>query len=224
MVDPSVSMMVSRDLDSRLTEREAAAVTQWLDIMRPVVFESAGIFDSKEYQVSTNPVFDDTASEKIKELQRWLKSEIIPRHKGMILEFSKHMDAGLIHPDKEIIMEVYPRIYEYVDGNYSDFEVHYTDVSINIVAKSNNKQTGIQDLCDLLGLNVSEAAYIGDSSGDIPGLKIVGMPFAPANASDEVKKVAREAPYESTRGVRWAYEQIIAYNKKKITQETESSI
>ena len=30
MVDPSVSVMVSRDLDSRLTGREAAAVTQWL--------------------------------------------------------------------------------------------------------------------------------------------------------------------------------------------------
>ena len=30
MVDPSVSLMVSRDLDSRLTGREAAAVTQWL--------------------------------------------------------------------------------------------------------------------------------------------------------------------------------------------------
>ena len=30
MVDPSVSTMVSRDLDSRLTGREAAAVSQWL--------------------------------------------------------------------------------------------------------------------------------------------------------------------------------------------------
>ena len=31
MVDPSVSVMVSRDLDSRLTGREVAAVTEWLD-------------------------------------------------------------------------------------------------------------------------------------------------------------------------------------------------
>ena len=31
MLDPSVSVMVSRDLDSRLTGREVAAVTQWLD-------------------------------------------------------------------------------------------------------------------------------------------------------------------------------------------------
>ena len=31
MIDPSVNVMVSRDLDSRLTDREVAAVTQWLD-------------------------------------------------------------------------------------------------------------------------------------------------------------------------------------------------
>ena len=31
MTDPTVSMMASRDLDSLLTSREAAAVTQWLE-------------------------------------------------------------------------------------------------------------------------------------------------------------------------------------------------
>ena len=31
MLDPSVSVMVSRDLDSRLTSREQAVVTDWLE-------------------------------------------------------------------------------------------------------------------------------------------------------------------------------------------------
>ena len=31
MMDPTVDMMGSRDLDSRLTSREAAAVADWLD-------------------------------------------------------------------------------------------------------------------------------------------------------------------------------------------------
>ena len=31
MTDPTVSVMASRDLDSLLTSREAAAVTQWLE-------------------------------------------------------------------------------------------------------------------------------------------------------------------------------------------------
>lgn len=200
------------------------AVAQWLDITIPVVFESAGIFAPDDYRVSTNSVFDDEASRQIDELQQWLRRDIIPLYEGMILEFSKQMDAGLIHPETKIIREVYPRIYDHVDRNYGDFEVHHTDVSINIVAKANNKRTGIKDLCDLLDIEVSEVAYIGDSSGDIPGLRLAGMPFAPANASEEVKKVAQVAPYESTRAVLWAYEQLIAHNEKRIAQGTESSI
>ena len=31
MLDPTVDMMGSRDLDSRLTNREAAAVADWID-------------------------------------------------------------------------------------------------------------------------------------------------------------------------------------------------
>ena len=31
VLDPSVSVMVSRDLDSRLTSREQAVVTDWLE-------------------------------------------------------------------------------------------------------------------------------------------------------------------------------------------------
>lgn len=192
------------------------AVAQWLDISRPVVFESAGVFHPSEYRISINPVFDKEAGRKIEELKSWLKKEIIPNEEGMAAEFSKQMDAGLVHPERDVIQGVYPKIKAHVAANYQDFEVHYTDVSINIVAKANNKKRGIQDLCDLLDIDVSEAAYIGDSSGDIPGLQLVGQPFAPLNASDEVKEVARHVPHESTRAVLWAYEQIIEMNEREL--------
>lgn len=188
------------------------AVAQFLDITVPVVFESAGIFHPKEYRVSTNSIFDEEAGRKIKELKKWLEKEIIPGWEGLSLEFSKYMDAGLVHPDKETILGLYPQIQDYVAVNYPGFEVHYTDVSINIVVSANNKRTGIQDLCDLLAIDVSETAYIGDSSGDIPGLNLVGQPFAPINASDEVKAVAEILPYQSTKAVLAAYKLIIKEN------------
>ena len=34
MIDPTVAVMASRDLDSRLTSRETAAVNQWLEETR----------------------------------------------------------------------------------------------------------------------------------------------------------------------------------------------
>jgi len=189
------------------------AVAQWLNVRLPVVFESAGILHLDNHQISTNGVFDENAEHQIKELQDWLLAEIITHEEGMVPEFTKRMDAGLIHPKKVVIQRVYPRIKEYVQKNYSRFEVHDTDVSINILIKENNKATGISDLCELLEIDPSEAAYIGDSSGDIPGLELVGDPFAPLNAAQEVKNVAEVMSVESTQAVLTAYERIIERNE-----------
>ena len=189
------------------------AAGQWLGIRLPVVFESAGILNLTNHQISTNGVFDEEAERQTKELKEWLLTEIIANEEGMVEEFTKRMDAGLVHPQKEVIQKVYPRIQEYVQQNYTDFEVHYTDVSINIVTKENNKATGIRDLCKQLDIDSDETAYIGDSSGDIPGLKLVGQPYAPLNAAPEVKEVAEVISVESTGAVLNAYQRIIEKNK-----------
>ena len=57
-------------------------------------------------------------------------------------------------------------------------------------------------------------AYIGDSSGDVPGLSIVGLPFGPANAADSVKNVpgVTITKEKSTKGVLEAYHAIIKAN------------
>ena len=56
-------------------------------------------------------------------------------------------------------------------------------------------------------------AYIGDSSGDIPGLERVGMAFAPSNADENVKEVAHFVTSRpSTDGVLEAYHWIIQHN------------
>src|SRR5680860_523773 len=144
------------------------AVAQWLAIRLPMVFESAGIYHPLDNKIITNEVFNEDAKHNIAALKTWLKNEIISGEPGMIPEFAKLMDAGLVHPQKEIIQKVLPKVRKYVKANYRNFEVHYTDVSINIVLSKNNKRTGIQDLCTFLELERSEVAYIGDSSGDIP--------------------------------------------------------
>lgn len=195
------------------------AVTQWLGIDIPAVFESAGMYELGTNRVTFLPVFDDKAEERIESLKDWLQSEIIDRHAGMILEFTKRMDAGLVHLEKGVIEEVYPTIRDYVEEEYPRFEVHKTSVSINILVKGNNKGNGIQRLCKEIGLETADAAYIGDSSGDIPGLEVVGHPFAPANAADDVKDVAETLEEEATDAVLAVYRQIIEFNRKKIAEE-----
>ncbi|MEL7834117.1 HAD hydrolase family protein [Fodinibius sp. Rm-B-1B1-1] len=192
------------------------AVAQWLGITNHVVFESAGVFELASNTIKLHPSFDDEAELQVRELKQWLNNEIVPLDDNFIIEFTKKMDAGIIHLDTEVIQEIYPRIKEYVSDNYPRFEVHDTDVSINIVLSENNKRTGIHQLCEIMDLSPDEVAYIGDSSGDIPGLKFVGKPFAPKNAAESVKREAEVLDGEVTKAVLEAYRQIIRENRKKL--------
>lgn len=195
------------------------AVAQWMDIRLPVVFESAGLYKLATNDIEVAPIFDDEAQKEVSELKAWLRKEIIPRHEGMELEFSKLMDAGLIHIDQQVIDAVYPDIVDYVTAAYERFEAHKTEVSVNIIMKENNKRNGITMLCNALDLKPAEVAYIGDSSGDIPGLKFTGHPFAPKNAIDEVKEVAKVTEAHTTAAVLEVYEKVIAYNQLRIRNE-----
>ncbi|WP_440999324.1 HAD-IIB family hydrolase [Fodinibius sp. SL11] len=192
------------------------AVAQWLGIDSHVVFESAGVYKLATNEIQLHPTFDKEAEQQVSELKKWLRKEMVPQYQGTIIEFTKKMDAGLIHLDSNVIQEMYPQVVEYVEEHYPRFEVHDTDVSINIILADNNKRTGIRQLCNIMDVKPDEVAYIGDSSGDIPGLQFVGKAFAPQNAAEAVKEEAEVLEGEVTEAVLVAYRQIIRENRKKI--------
>jgi hydroxymethylpyrimidine pyrophosphatase-like HAD family hydrolase len=191
----------------------AEAVAQIMGIEQPIVFESAGVFDPVHYRFHLNKTFTDEASGQISALKEWLTKQIINKHEGFTLEFSKLMDAGIIHRDQAMIQQVLPSIRKYVGTKYGDFEVHHTDVSVNIILKNNNKKAGIQKLCEINEITPSEIAYIGDSSGDISGLTISGHPFSPSNATEDVKNISRTMPSENSEAVLAAYQEVIEHNR-----------
>jgi HAD superfamily hydrolase (TIGR01484 family) len=194
------------------------AVAQWLGVDKPVVFESAGIYELETNKIDFLPAFDGSAQQQVEELKKWMREELVPQYSNLIIEFTKRMDAGVIHLDKSVIDEIYPQVVEYVNEHYPRFEVHYTDVSINIILKKNNKRNGILELCEVLGLEPREVAYIGDSSGDIPGLKVVGKAFAPLNASEDVKSVAEVVQAEVTEALLMSYRQVIRENRRILAE------
>lgn len=194
------------------------AVAQWLGIDKPTVFESAGIYKLSTNEVHFLSAFDDEAEREVYELKKWLRDEIVPDYNNLIVEFTKRMDAGIVHFEKAVIDEIYPTVLDYVNKHYPKFEVHKTDVSINVILRGNNKKNGIQKLCELLDLKSEEVAYIGDSSGDIPGLKIVGKAFAPLNASEAVKREAEVLNSKVTDAVLMAYRRVIQSNRQILAE------
>jgi hydroxymethylpyrimidine pyrophosphatase-like HAD family hydrolase len=170
------------------------------------------MYDVEKNILTWNPALTKEREQEVVEIKAWAKERLIERFPSSIAEFAKFTDIGVINPDSKVIYESRDIATEYIDANYPHFEVHFTEVSVNIILKKANKGEGIRMITNHLGYDLTEIAYIGDSSGDIPGLKIVQLPFAPANASAPVKEIARVMTGKSTDGVLEAYHSIIEYN------------
>lgn len=191
----------------------AEAMAQILGIRIPFLFESGGgMYDVEKNELTWNPALTKERELEVTEIKKWAKTHLIDRFPSSIPEFAKFTDIGVINPDSSVIYEIRDISHEFIHRNYPHFEVHYTEVSVNIILKKANKGEGIKFICEHLGYGLEEVAYIGDSSGDIPGLTIVKMPFAPVNATDQVKEVARVTRGKSTDGVLEAYHAIIENN------------
>lgn len=63
--------------------------------------------------------------------------------------------------------------------------------SIEIGPKNNTKGTAILKLMEILGIDKSEAAYIGDSYNDLSAFKVCEHSFAMSHADENVKKEAK---------------------------------
>lgn len=222
------------------------ALTQWLGVRTPFVFESALVFDLESYQISgaathrhawiqadatrihtitaTGDYGLDTFStlsqhpvvQDIRLVKEWFLNDVIPRYPEMSIEFAKILDAGLVCHDPSLVDLVEKETQEYLKQvDLDHLEIHTTDVSINVLLGGNNKGLGLRLLANTFQTPLSHIAYIGDSSGDIPALDVVGRPFTPSNA----RKIVREQKHyhhlstHTTASVLEAYEICVKENK-----------
>lgn len=89
----------------------------------------------------------------------------------------------------------------YLDGLEREFRSLWDEESVYIcrswshylefLSPKANKGLGLEALCAVLGINMSETAVFGDERNDIPMLKIAGLGIAMKNASKEVKSFAK---------------------------------
>lgn len=190
----------------------AEAVAQWLDVRLPFVFESAGLYHWEGNRFVTALDRKNGQLQPIREMKDWLQKDLLPRYTGAEAEFSKMMDAGVVCPDEEMITRIHEEVLRKTESDYPDLEVHATEISVNVLIGGNNKLQGLKLLSETLDVELSEMAYIGDSSGDVPALSNVAMPFAPMNARQIAKDHAEVLPQFTTKAVLEAYERIIVRN------------
>lgn len=204
---PALSLCTGRPLPY------AEAVAQWLGIRHTIIFESGGgFYHPLENRLGWSPNYTDELAAQSALIREWFMREIEPDYPGVVVEFAKRTDVGVVHNNKNDISRIYEQAQRKIESDFPDFEVHQTGISVNIIAAACNKATGLEHFCELEQTQPSQLGYIGDSSGDLKALRLAGIGFAPANAIDEVKSVARVMQGEATLGVLQAYEQLVVSN------------
>ena len=61
---------------------------------------------------------------------------------------------------------------------------------VSITKPGITKATGINSICEILGITMDQVMMIGDGLNDLPAIEAVGHPVAMGNAEDEVKALA----------------------------------
>ena len=195
------------------------AIAQWMGLKLPFVFEGGGgTYHPVTNELKWSAFLDDETMQALSDIQHWIDENILTDYPEFIPEFTKKTHLGLVHNDEQQIYEAYKLVEEHVHAHYNQFETHYTDVSINVVHKEANKARGVKELSRLTGIKVSEMAYIGDGTNDIPAMELVGRAYAPVNSREEVKEVARTMYQEATPAVLAAFEEVIEENKREMAE------
>ncbi|KQX45285.1 Cof-type HAD-IIB family hydrolase [Paenibacillus sp. Root444D2] len=87
-------------------------------------------------------------------------------------------------------MEKLQQIRDIVEG-WGTLEItnsHPSNIELNPLGIS--KASGVETVCQLLGISMSEVIAMGDSENDIAMIREVGLGVAMGNAQDEVKRIA----------------------------------
>jgi len=187
----------------------AECMAQMLGIEGPVVFESGGgLFDPKTTMVHWNEAITVDMMRRVARIREWAAQLIATQFPSSMLEFAKHTDVGFVNQDYDIIMKIFALCKERVACEDGLFEVHHTEISVNVILTVCNKGNGLKWISKVTGIPLSEIAYIGDSSGDISALKLAGKAFAPSNAAPGVKAIADVMSGATSEGVLEAYRRL----------------
>ncbi|MFB6099328.1 MAG: HAD family hydrolase [Salinibacter sp.] len=163
------------------------AMTQALALTTPVLFEAGGgRFDPVAAQTTWSPALTDAVEAKLKTVERWFLTECIPGT-SISLDHAKRTQTGVVSPELDEILEVRSRAEQFVAEEAPGLHVFSTDISVDVVPPGITKKDGLEWLAAHLGVDLDDIAYIGDTDSDLKALKSVGLSFAPANATEEVR-------------------------------------
>ena len=146
------------------------------------------------YDIVNNEVFPNPALEPhiIKEFEavRNEAARLIKKHNAK-KEYGKEICISLNPPSDLTVEQLFEAVQESLFDWSGLLEITHSKSAVDITPKGVDKASGIRFLAEYTGIPVNEMLGIGDTRGDLSMLEIVGLPACPANASDEVREIAK---------------------------------
>ncbi|MFN7020361.1 MAG: HAD family hydrolase [Phycisphaerales bacterium] len=135
-----------------------------------------------------DPAIRDDHRAAVREASEWLRCEFGAR--GVTQQPGKVASVSLYHPDTGVLREIMPRITEEFARRGWPLRTSMTWLYINCDLVHVSKATGMRRLLGMLGVPSHRVAGIGDTMSDIAILENVGWFACPANAAEELKRLA----------------------------------
>lgn len=136
----------------------------------------------------------------VREASEWIASEFGP--KGVSQQPGKSASISLYHADTEYLKSIRPRVADEFARRGWPLRVSMTWFYVNCDLAHVSKGTGLDRLLAATGTKRERLMGIGDTTGDLLIRERVAFFACPANAQDEIKKVADYvSPFPEARGV-----------------------
>lgn len=120
------------------------------------------------------PMFLDV-TKKVEDIYNWYEENSFPLEKFNIYHTSLESRARTRERIKNLPLAL------------ADAE----NFSLECTAAGITKGTGLEKLCNHLGLGIKECIAVGDADNDLPMLQIAGLPLAMGNANKNVRAITK---------------------------------
>jgi len=173
------------------------AVMQAIDGWQPALYESgAGLYHPETYQFETTPILTQERQLLLQDLLQQIDNAVVKTGKAYWQPGKSICYTLFAHP-RLTIADLIGEIEEITAKYSGQFIVAQAKLALNIHPAGIDKGTGLQWLSTVTDISVTEMGGVGDTAGDVDFLRLAGHSAAPANATDEVKRVVQYVSSEN---------------------------
>jgi len=167
----------------------------------PAIYEhGAGLYVPEPYGFKAHPALTPVMQAQLMELHAMLHKALVATN---LAYFQPGKSASLsLFARADVAMHKVTRTAARLARQWGDaFLVEEGATCVNVMVRGLDKAEGVRWLARETDIPLQAMAGVGDATGDIPFMQLLGWSAAPANAQAAVKQIAHyTSPYEDGRG------------------------